>query len=200
MGSYTIQAWKDAGPLFGVGFDPDDPIDTPHSLAVATGTLDPVVQAAGHAARVLAAAGIALDAPLGQVQWADRGDRRVPVPGGNEGEGVMNVTQPTGALPSASLDPVPDPPISIAGRERTGLGVGGYQITYGTSFLMAVELTDDGPHGVGLLAYGQSEDPRSPHHADGTEAFAAAAVRPLLFTDDEIEADPELTRIHLTGG
>ena len=200
MGGFTVQAWKDAGPLFAVGFDPADPIATPHTLAAAIDTMDPVVQAAGHAARVLAAAGVALDAPLDQVQWADRGDRRVPVHGGNEGEGVMNIRVPAGALPSASLDPVPDPPIAIAGRERTGLGVGGYQVTYGTSFLMAVELTDDGPHGVGLLAYGQSGDPRSPHHADGTEAFAAAAVRPLLFTDAQIEADPELTRIHLSGG
>jgi acyl-homoserine-lactone acylase len=122
------------------------------------------------------------------------------VPGGNEGEGVMNVSVPTGALPSASIEPVPDPVVQIAGRERTGLGVGGYRITYGASFLMAVDLTADGPKGLGLLAYGQNEDPRSPHHADGTEAFAAGRVRPLRFTDEEIESDPALSRLRLTGG
>ena len=64
---------------------------------------------------------------------------------------------------------------------------------------MAVELTDDGPVGKGLLAYGQSGDPGSPHHVDGTEAYSAKAVRPLLFADDDIEADPELVRQTITG-
>ncbi len=190
-------------------FDPDAPTGTPHSLAAATGdsgtggsgagesAADPVVHAAGHAVRVLDAAGIALDAPLRDVQWAVRGERRIPVPGGGEGEGMLNVLAPIGALPPASLDPTPDRPVAVPGRERTGLGRGGYQVTYGASFLMAVELTPDGPRGVGLLAYGQSGDDRSPHHADGTEAFAAGAVRPLLFTDADIDGDPELERITL---
>ena len=60
-------------------------------------------------------------------------------------------------------------------------------------------MTDDGPRGVGLLAYGQSGDPRSPHHVDGTRAFAAKELRPLLFTDAEIEADPDLVRRTLRG-
>ncbi|MCU1498221.1 MAG: pvdQ1, partial [Acidimicrobiales bacterium] len=64
---------------------------------------------------------------------------------------------------------------------------------------MAVELTDDGPVGVGLLAYGESGDDRSPHHVDGTEAFAAKAVRPLLFTDEAIDADPALVRRTVRG-
>ena len=59
---------------------------------------------------------------------------------------------------------------------------------------MSVELTDDGPRGIGLLSYGQSGDPRSPHHVDGTEAFAAKALRPLLFTNAEINADLNLVR------
>ena len=81
----------------------------------------------------------------------------------------------------------------------SGIATGGYRVTYGTSFLMAVELTDDGPRGVGLLAYGQSGDGRSPHHVDGTEAYAAKATRPLLFTDQEIDADPNLVRRTLRG-
>jgi acyl-homoserine-lactone acylase len=64
---------------------------------------------------------------------------------------------------------------------------------------MAVELTDDGPRALGLLAYGQSGDPRSEHHVDGTRAYAAKAVRPLLFTDEAIEADPNLVRRSVSG-
>jgi acyl-homoserine-lactone acylase len=201
MSGFAPAAWTDAGPLFAAGFDPADAPGTPHTLAAAGGdpATDPVVQAAGHAVRVLAAAGIALDAPLGDVQWAVRGDERVAVPGGGEGEGLLNVLAPVGALPSASMDPLPPAPLAVPGRERTGLGVGGYQVTYGASFLMAVELTPDGPRGVGVMAYGQSGDGRSPHHIDGTRAFAAGRTRPLLFADADIEADPELTRVALQG-
>jgi acyl-homoserine-lactone acylase len=88
----------------------------------------------------------------------------------------------------------------VVGRERTGLAEGGYRVTYGTSFLMAVELTADGPRGVGLLAYGQSSDPSSPRHLDGTEAYAAKAVRPLRYTDQDIAADPEVARLTLRSG
>ncbi|MHB1137826.1 MAG: penicillin acylase family protein, partial [Microthrixaceae bacterium] len=81
------------------------------------------------------------------------------------------------------------------GRARTGLGVGGYQVTYGTSFLMAVEMTDRGPEGLALLAYGQSGDPRSPHHLDGTLAYAAAAPRPVRFHHEDVLADPDLVEL-----
>src|SRR5690606_25849182 len=106
-------------------------------------------------------------------------------------DGVLNILAPIGALSTSSLEPPPGVGTAIAGRtDRTGLRSDGYGCTYGTSFFMTVELTDDGPVGVGFLAYGQSGDPRSPHHTDGTEAYAAKAVRPLLFTDEEIGADP----------
>ncbi len=180
----------DAGPLFAEGFDPADPVATPRGLAPAAADLaaDPVVHAAGHAARVLAAAGVALDAPLGEVQWVMRGDERVPVHGGGEGEGMMNVLSPWGALAPMSLEPVPPKALALPGRERTGLAPGGYQCDYGVSFVMAVELTDDGPDAVGLLAYGQTGDARRPEHRAGADAFAAKQVRPLRFADADIAA------------
>ncbi len=188
--------------LFAVPFDPDDPVATPTGLAPPPGEgPDPVLGAAARAAVDLARAGVALDAPLGEVQWAQRGDERVPVHGGGEGEGVLNILAPIGALAGTDLEPGP-PPLELQGDRtaRTGLRAGGYRCTYGTSFLMAVELTDDGPRARGLLAYGQSGDPRSPHHVDGTRAYAAKAPRPLLFTEEEIRADPELVERTVTGG
>jgi acyl-homoserine lactone acylase PvdQ len=111
---------------------------------------------------------------------------------------MLNVLAPSGALPPASLEPMPEAPVRIPGREGTGLAEGGYRVTYGTSFVMAVELTESGPQGVGLLAYGQSCDPESVHHADGTEAYAAKQTRPLRFTDSQIAADPDLERFRLS--
>jgi acyl-homoserine-lactone acylase len=178
-----------AGPLFAEPFDVADPVATPAGLAsAAAGGDDPIVRAAGDAVRVLDAAGVALDAPLGEVQWVVRGDERVAVHGGGEAEGMMNVLGPWGALASLSLEPVPPKAAALPGRMLTGLAPGGYQCDYGVSFVMAVELTDDGPHAVGLLAYGQTGDVDRPEHRAGTDAYAVKQVRPLLFRDADIDA------------
>ncbi len=198
MSGFPESAWLDAGQLWAEGFDPSDPVGSPRGLATAdAGGDDPVLHALGHAVRVLDSAGIALDAPLGDVQWADRGPDRVAVHGGGEGEGMLNVLASNGALPPSSMDPMPPTPVKVPGRERTGLCEGGYAVTYGTSFLMAVELNPGGPRGVGLLAYGQSSNAESPRHRDGTEAYAAKTVRPLRFTDEQIVDDPTLVRLIL---
>lgn len=196
MAGFTVAELADTGPLWAEAFSADDPVATPRRLAPApTEGPDPVVAAIARAVVALDRAGVALDAPLGAVQWAQRGEHRVPVHGGGEGEGVLNVLTPLNVLAGTTLEPGPAPLELQPGRtERTGLTAGGYRCTYGTSFLMAVELTDDGPVGRGLLAYGQSGDPRSPHHVDGTEAYAAKATRPLLFHDADVEAATEERR------
>ena len=201
IAGFDKKALAEAGALFATPFDPDRPVDTPSGLAPAPAEgPDPIVAAMVRSLEVLADAGVAFDAPLGAVQWVQRGDQRVAVHGGYEGDGVLNILSPFGALASHSLEPQPDALRPVADRAATtGLAGGGYRCTYGTSFVMSVELTDDGPVAIGLLAYGQSGDDRSPHHIDGTEAYAAKAMRPLLFTDDAIEADPHLRRAHLRG-
>ncbi len=201
LGTFTLADRLDAGPLFAAPFDPADPVATPRGLApapagAAGGDDDPVARAAGHAVRVLDAAGVALDAPLGEVQWVVRGDTRVPVHGGGEVEGMMNVLSPWGALASMSLEPVPPKPLALPGRDRTGLAPGGYQCDYGVSFVMAVELTDDGPEAVGLLAYGQTGDDRRPEHTAGAVAYSTKQVRPLLFREADIAA-ALATTVHL---
>lgn len=202
MGSFDPKAALDAGPLFAEPFDVDRPVDTPAGLAPAPAAgPDPVLVALGRAVLVLEAAGVPIDAPLGEVQWAQRGAERVPVHGGCELDGVCNILSPWGALASASLEPDAEPLGAIAPDRAatTGIAEGGYRVTYGASFVMAVELTDEGPQGVGLLAYGQCGDDRSPHHVDGTQAYSARQVRPLLFDDAAIAADPNLVHRTITG-
>ncbi len=195
LASFTPAQLTDAGPLFAEPFDPDNPVVTPHGLAPAPDGDDPVVAAMGAALAALEAAGIAPDAALGSVQWAVAGGRHIGVPGGSEVEGAANVLTPSGALPSQSLAPVPESatPYAVRGT-RTGLAPGGYQVAYGTGFLMAVEITADGPRGIGLLAYGQSEDFTSPDAAAQVRNLAESRLRPLCFTDAEISSDPNLSR------
>lgn len=152
------------------------------------------MRAVDAAVVALGCAGVVLNTALSECQWADRNGKRVPVPGGSEGEGVLNVLGPSGALSLATRQPLPTVKDPIAERAATsGLAQGGYQVTYGATFLFAVELTTNGPIGWGVLASGQSGDPKSAHHADGARAFAAGDLRPLLFTDTDIGCDPNLT-------
>ena len=200
MAGFPAADIRSGGSLFAHPYDPADPVATPRGLAPEVEGFDPAVLALAAAVVHLGQAGVAVDARLGDVQWAQRGTERVPVHGGGEADGVTNILAPVGALSTASLEPGHPPLAPVGDRTaRTGLAEGGYRCTYGTSFLMAVELTDEGPRGLGLLAYGQSGDRRSEHHVDGTRAYAAKAVRPLLFTDADIEADPELERRSVSG-
>ncbi len=77
----------DAGPLWSVGFDPADPLGTPHGLS-------PDADVPGRLAAAvlrLRAAGFDLDSPLGDLQVANRGGERIAVHGGTGSEGVTNV-------------------------------------------------------------------------------------------------------------
>ncbi|KAB2881778.1 MAG: acyl-homoserine-lactone acylase, partial [Kofleriaceae bacterium] len=74
----------------------------------------------------------------------------------------------------------------------TGLTSGGYVVNYGSSFIMATEHTPAGPRARALLTYGNSSDPASPHYRDQLERFADGALRPVLFTEADIAADPAL--------
>jgi len=191
----------DVGALWATAYDPDDPVATPCGLtpppAEAT---DPLLLALGRGVRALIQAGVPVDAPLGDVQWVLRGDERVPIHGGGEIEGIANVVTPVGALSRSDLEPGPPMPPAVPGRtERSGLHEGGYPVTYGASFVMVVSFGEDGPEGRGLLVYGQSTNPASPHHADQAHAFATKDLRPLRWRDDDIAADPAHRSQHVQG-
>lgn len=200
LASFTLVEVADAGPLWAVPFDADDPVSTPRDLAdPPEAGRDRVLDALAGAVLALEQAGVPIDAPLAEVQWAARGDERIPVPGGIDREGVLNILTAVSVLPDTGIGPRAPAPPSIPGRGTTsGLAQGGYPCRYGASLLFAVDLPPEGPPvGLGVLAYGQSGDPRSPHHADGTRAFAARALRPLLFTEDAIAPAVVETR-HVT--
>jgi acyl-homoserine-lactone acylase len=185
-----------AGALFADDFDAERPIDTPRGLAPARGDRDQILEAVAHAVRVLERAGLPVDVPLGQVQRADRGGRKIPVHGGHGfWEGVPNFVnfRPH----STTLEPgLP------AGRRVTGsrlLTSEGYPITGGTSFVMVLEFTDGGPRARALLVSGQTGDPAVPRFWEQTELYAAKRWRNVRFTEEEIRTDPALTITTLRG-
>ena len=175
--------------LFATPFDPADPIGTPRGLVPAKEGADVALEALGRAVQILERAALALDTPLGQVQFAQRGGRRIPVHGGlGDEEGIANFVR---SGPNATtLEP--DAPVAPLVQGSRFLTRDGYPVTNGSSFVMVVGFTDAGPRARAVLTYGESGDPQSPHFSDQTELFSRKAWRDILFSDKDIAADKQL--------
>ena len=150
---------------------------------------DPVLVNLGRAVQILGVAGVPLDAELGSVQIDGRvPDQRLPVPGGLGVDGVTNVVS-YGQGSSSTSEELPARPTLVAPRSELAVD-GTYRITYGTSFLLAVEFTDDGPQASSILTYGETGDRRSPLFTSQVKRFAAKDWKPVRFTEQDIVDDP----------
>ncbi|MEU9702391.1 penicillin acylase family protein [Streptomyces sp. NPDC047981] len=148
-----------------VPFDPKDPVHTPNSLDSGSSAVRDALARAVHALRT---AGVALNAPLSDVQKVTRGGEQIPIHGSIGQLGVLNVITPG----------------QVDGR---------FDIVYGSSFVQQVRFTADGPpEALSVLAYSQSADPNSPHYADQTKLFSAGKWVTERFTEEQIAASPEL--------
>lgn len=186
----------DSSRLFFTPFDPADPIGTPRGFAGTAAPQDPIYQALRAAVKMLDAAKIAPDVRLGDVQFAERGGRRIPLHGGlGDQEGIANFVNYAPNTTTLDRD-APVPPLVPGSRTLRG---NGYPINRGSSFVMAVAFTDAGPRGRAVLTYGQSGDPASPHYADQTELFSRKGWREVLFSDEQIRGDASLTTKVVTG-
>jgi acyl-homoserine-lactone acylase len=186
LGQYTPADLRRSGALFAVDFDPADPVSTPRGLAAGELALENLAKAV----EVLESRDLSLDVPLGELQYApSKLPRRIPLHGGiGSYEGVLNLMQ--GTTGSTTLEPLRVPPRVQGSRFLTEAG---YPVLHGTSFLMALEFTDDGPRAMAVLTYGQSGDPESEHFTDQTELFARKEWRPILFNAGEIAAETRRT-------
>jgi acyl-homoserine-lactone acylase len=149
--------------IWTVPFDPADPINTPRSLAVDGNAGEALLSDLAGAADTLKKMGIALDAPLREIQFAIRGEDRIPISGGPNG-GVLN---------NMSARPVS----------------GGFDVFHGTSYFQAVSFDDKGPVVQAVLSYSQSTDPASPYFADQTRAFSTRTLHRYPFSSAEIAAE-----------
>jgi acyl-homoserine-lactone acylase len=122
------------------------------------------LKASGDAIR---AAGLAIDAPLGQVQFTLRGTKAIPIHGGRVGGGEIYNAISTALVPNV-----------------------GYIPTTGTSYIQTVQFTDAGVSAAAFLSYSQSTNPASPNFGDQTERYSAKQWITLPFTDAAILADP----------
>jgi acyl-homoserine-lactone acylase len=153
-------------------YDPADPT-TPRGLALSA---KEIRDALGLAYRDLATPKSHPDSPLGDLQTAATAHGRVGVPGGQQLDGVANIA-------------AWDPGLNSALLPRDDGGDAKYPVDFGSSFIMAVDLTKDGPHAAVLLTYGNSSDPASPYYRDQLGELAAGRLRPARFTPQDIADD-----------
>lgn len=184
-------------PQWQTPFDPTQPLSTPNGLIANETTLQQFAQAVLN----LQQADVAPDAPLGDVQFVQRTDvnglpsaERLPWAGSSNVEGGFNVYRPNyeddnSLLPRTHYSPVPGSLISA--------DAGGYSVDYGSSWMMLVRFTGQGPRAKGLMTYSQSLDPTSPHQLDQTRDYSAhPRLYPLPFTEREIARHTQST-LHL---
>nr|WSX53294.1 penicillin acylase family protein [Streptomyces sp. NBC_00974] len=154
--------------LWLVPFSAADPVRTPRTLNQAAPGIG---RALADTVAELEAAGIALDAPLGENQFVVRGGQKLPVGGGTEALGVWNkIEAPWNAA------------------------AGGYpEVVHGSSHIQAVGW--DGsrcPVARTLLTYGQSSNTDSPHSADQTRLFSQERWVTSRFCERDILTSPRL--------
>ena len=154
----------------------EKPVETPNSLNTENPTVATGIESALlNAQRKLQDAEIALDAKLGDIQYAIRNDKKIGIPGGEGWAGMFSM---------------------IVTRLQ---GKAGYTpIIHGNSFVQVVSWNEEGdilPEAI--LTYSQSPEPDSKHYSDLTELYSNEQWIRLPFPDEEINADPNLQVLNL---
>jgi acyl-homoserine-lactone acylase len=183
LASRGAQIWTEFWPLaektpnlWRVPFDVKDPVHTPRDInrddaAVRTG----VMQSLARAVKTLDDAHIALDAPWGEIQYAERNGEKIGIPGGPGNTGMFSVMY-------AKLRP----------------NQGYTPIIAGNSWMQVVTWDDAGKVDAhGILSYSQSEEPDSQYSADQTKLYSQSQWLKLPFAESEIAADPQLRTLQL---
>jgi acyl-homoserine-lactone acylase len=168
-------------------FDVNDPANTPNTLN--TANADDILEALQEAVDRILGAGVPLDSPLGDIQFTWKKGVKIPIHGGGGREGTFNVVG-GGSLTGGTL--LPDQG-ELGGKPSSSFqDQQGYLINNGSSWMMLVEYTTEGPRAKGLISYSQSTDRASEHYDDQTYLFSQSNWRDLLWTEEDILSDPNL--------
>lgn len=185
VSSRGAQIWTEAWPLIAatenwwvVPFDAKDPVGTPRQLKVADAKVRKAVMLGlATATKKLNDAQIPLDAPWGEVQYAERNGEKIGIPGGSHASGMFSVM-------GAKLQP----------------GKGYTPIIGGNSWMQVVTWTDAGEVDArGILSYSQSEEPESEFVSDQTKIYSASQWLKLPFAEAAIAAET-VRSLDLKGG
>jgi acyl-homoserine-lactone acylase len=181
--------------LFSTAFDVTKPAITPSGL----NTTD-VSAALATAVKRLQDLGVSLNSPLGELQYVIKNDERIAISGGYSFEGMFNMTE--SRIPSRSTSDFANLKVgsAITGTTLTSMveadaqdETAAYRINYGSSFVLSLEMTPEGPQAEAFLSFSQSHDPESENYMDQTQLFSDKAWRPVIFNEADIQADLKRT-------
>ncbi|HEU4420916.1 MAG TPA: penicillin acylase family protein, partial [Pilimelia sp.] len=176
---------NEAGPLFGVAFDPANPTNTPRGAPADT---MPLLTGLARALVRMRSLGFAPNVRMDAVQYTEKGADRIPIPGSTEDVGIANLVEYT-PVPGSSREPVLDGGTPVPGSDLTNKG---YVVNTGTSFLLTIGYSSQGLDARCVLTFSESIDPASPHFADQTRLFSQKKLRECRFTETSINSDPQL--------
>ncbi len=172
-GAHLFQEfWRNAEKLKNIAampFDKSDPVHTPAGLKRDETSSAQLRMALAQAIELVTSRGVALDARWGDLAVAPRGEKRIPIHGGDGAQGVLNAQQ------SDWVDGI------------------GYVTNSGSSYIQVVTFDAKGPVTDAVLTYSQSTDPASPHYADQTALFSRKLWLRLPYHEQDIRADKSLT-------
>lgn len=157
------------GKYYATPFSASDPVHTPRGIRTNdAGAQRVVMDGLETALKNLNQANVLPMARWGDVQFALRNGKKIPVPGGDEASGMFSVIY-------GPLNP------------KTH----GYNpIVYGNSYMQVVTWDEDGtPDAHIMLSYSQSPEPDSPFYDDMTELYSKSEWIKVPFSDKQIEAD-----------
>lgn len=166
-----FEFWRNVLDLTGderwlVAFDATAPVTTPNTLNI--GDADVVMAmktALAQGVDTLAEAGIPLDRPWGQVQFAPRNGENIPIHGSSS---AFSFT----VISSRLVD-----------------GEGYSDIRAGNSYIHTVGWDGSAcPDAYAILTYSQSTDPASPHYADMTRLYSAKDWVDMPFCEEDVSA------------
>ena len=161
--------------LFAVPFNAADPVNTPRDLNVGDkAVVIAVEEALSAAVATLAAAGIELDKPWGEVQFVEKNGERIPIHGGSSDMMFSVIT---------------------SGLED---GEGYSSIRHGNSYIQAITWDEtDCPDAYAILTYSQSTDPASEHYADATKLYSNGGWIDMPFCEAARDAQ-EIGRVTIS--
>ena len=185
---------REAGTLWAAPFDAARPVDTPAGLADAP--VEPVWAAnLARAVQIMERTDQPVDAALGDLQFADRNGTRVPIHGGTNFDGTINIVDY--GRGQSTLEPVPTRGSTVA--PRSGLTSDGYLVNNGSSFVMTVHFGPDGPEARVLLTYGETADRDDPLFVEATRHFSSKDWRTVAFKNQAIASDRNLEETTVSG-
>ena len=167
--------------LFAVPFNPAKPLTTPLGLKDPGTALDKLAEAVA----LMDEAGLPLDTPLGKHQRGHRMREVIPVHGGNRREGIANLQVSATRYGNPTETPIYTGSDAFV-ADSESLSETGYNVVHGSSFIMTLAYTDEGPEAQAILSYSQSGNPGSDYFSDQTALYRDKMWRDILFEPTDI--------------